>query len=190
MRQMEEAERKRYIHSQVAQIRPRLRLEPLGQVLKNLKEKDELARFLWTTKGAETFQALRYYSGSHLVQIATCGLGENGGDGEETPLCFMSDELSMKWSGVDIVIKVASAAILAALTDQLWDEMERAKVEAAKPLPKRIKCRFCNFTVIKYRRGEQGTSGWSAMLRHVEMEHPNHYAEFEKFLGEDVTEEV
>lgn len=190
MEKMGEAERKLYIRSQVAQVRPRLGLEPLGRVLKNLKQKDELARFLHVNKGAETFQILREFSGAHLAQIAACGLSEDEGDEEKTPLCFVREDLPIKWSGVDIVIKVASAAILAALTDQLWREMERAKADAAKPAPGRIKCGFCDFTVAKYRRGLRGVSGWNAMLNHVETEHPTQYAEFKKYLGEEVAEEV
>jgi len=187
-----EQERKRYIHIQVGQVRPNLRLGELGSAL-NKPNKDELARYLWMTKGAETFQILRNYSRCHLVDIAACGLGESGGDGEETPLCFLSDELPMKWSGTDIVIKVASAAILAALTDQLWREMERAKAEAANPKPstKQIKCKFCDYTTAKFARiSGIRTSGFAILANHIATEHPGNMAEIEKHMGEDVTEEV
>ncbi len=192
MKKMGDAERKLYISSQVAQIRPKLRLEELGSLLCK-PHKDELARFLWMVRGAETFQILREYSGDRLVRIAACGLGENGGDGEETPLCFMSDELSMKWWGVDIVIKVASAAILAALTDRLWGEMERAKAEAAKPrrTKKLIKCKFCDYTTAKFARiSGIPTSGFVILANHIATEHPGNMAEIENHMGEDVTEEV
>lgn len=40
-------------------------------------------------------------------------------------------------------------------------------------MSERLKCRFCNFSVLKYRKGADGKniSGFSTLLRHVDDEH-------------------
>jgi hypothetical protein len=47
-----------------------------------------------------------------------------------------------------------------------------------------MKCRWCNFTVLKWRTLPDGKkiSGWPALSRHVESEHEDEFAEVLKKL--------
>ncbi len=124
--------KKPYIVTQVEQLRPRLpiNLKVLGTA--NM-EKDQLARFLWTTQNGKIFECLRLWNDDHLGNIAACGL--DASSEEKTPLRIFEDELflNLKWSGRALLISLAVLAIVAALTDMVWNELEKSKESLAKP---------------------------------------------------------
>jgi hypothetical protein len=51
--------------------------------------------------------------------------------------------------------------------------------------PDHLYCRFCNYSVLKFRTTAQGRTvqGWATLKDHIELEHP---ADFERIYGEPI----
>jgi hypothetical protein len=61
------------------------------------------------------------------------------------------------------VRNLATDAVIPAIAEKIWAELN----------PKRVlKCRFCDFTVAKYRRGSRAT-GFDIMREHIDAAHPD-----------------
>lgn len=59
--------------------------------------------------------------------------------------------------------RLAAEAVIPAIANKLWAELNPKKV---------VKCRFCDFTATKYRRGSAIT-GFDIMRDHIDGEHPD-----------------
>lgn len=130
----------KYIHGQVSHIRAKLGPElkrqlelELPRAHAQVSQKQQLARFLWAHNKLQVMDMVRKYKDIHLVRIAECGHGEST-PGFHTKLLDLDIRLDMRTPGRWLVAFIAAGAIIAALTDQLWDEVQKAKVEATKPM--------------------------------------------------------
>jgi hypothetical protein len=53
-----------------------------------------------------------------------------------------------------------------------------------------FKCRWCDFTVLKWRKNEKGfsVSGWPRLKDHIEEAHEDEYEKLQEALGADDTD--
>jgi len=125
---------RKYIFTQVAQVRSRLSMDAKKLMVIKRMEKDELAPFLWQEHHLDVMQALEGCKDDHLGNIAACGLGETQ-DAIGTPMCLVVDDINLKPTGRFALLYQAAVVIVAALTDEVWADMHR-EAGAAKPKPR------------------------------------------------------